>query len=225
PGLGQFLLTVLAANANELGGALPENSFTGAELAAMPQKYAAQSMVAVTDTQTAVTQRYQAEAVRMAAKLGSDHPRTVALAAQADAGAQTVRALAVGAEVATVRPPAASATTAAVSGRLVNTKGQGQEGFTVELVRPNATRVETIGRTDASGFFATVFDDARTTALAREGDLLLRVVDSDGKEVMRATDTIRIAPGADSSSTLTVPVRMVPRSAATAGAELFTSAP
>ena len=224
-GLGPFLVDSLAANANELGGTLSQNSFTAAELATLSRQYASKSIAAVNDTQIATTKIYQAEAVRLSAKLGADHPKAVALSVQADAGAQTARLLATQAEVATIVPPTAGATTAAVSVRLVNAKGQGQEGYTVDLLRANGTRVDTLGITDASGFYATVFDKTKIAALAREGNLFLRVTDAAGKEVYRAKDAIMIAPGADISSTLTVPVRVVPKSVAIDGTVIYVNPP
>ena len=129
-GLWQFLVQVVAANANQLGGTLPENSFTSGEFAMLPQHYAAQSIATVSSTQIATTKMYQFEAMRLSDKLGANNPKAVAMTAQAYAGAQTARLMAIQAEAATIAPPTASDTTAAVSVRLVNAKGQGLEGYT-----------------------------------------------------------------------------------------------
>ena len=125
------------------------------------------------------------------------------------------------AEAATIAPPTASATTAAVSVRLVNAKGQGLEGYTLGLLRANGTLVDTLGRTDASGFFATTYDETKTAAIAREGNLVVQVTDATGKEITRAKDTIKIDPGADVSTTVVVPVPVVPRSVALGGTVIY----
>ena len=173
-GLWQFFVQVVAANANQLGGTLPENSFTSGEFAMLPQQYMARSIATVSSTQVAATKMYQVEAIRLSDKLGANNPKAAALAAQAYAGAQTARVMAIQAEAATITPPTAGATTAAVSVRLVNAKGQGLEGYTIGLLRANGTLVETLGRSGASGFFATTYDEAKTAALAREGNLSSR---------------------------------------------------
>ena len=191
----------------------------------LPQQYMARSIATVSSTQVAATKMYQVEAIRLSDKLGANNPKAAALAAQAYAGAQTARVMAIQAEAATITPPTAGATTAAVSVRLVNAKGQGLEGYTIGLLRANGTLVETLGRSGASGFFATTYDEAKTAALAREGNLLVQVTDAAGKEIIRAKDTIKIDPGADVSTTLIVPVPVVPRSVAVAGTVISINQP
>jgi hypothetical protein len=100
-GLAQFATQALSANARELGGTLPDNAVTTAEMGSLSRRYAARSMAVVNETQVAATQAYSYEAQRLAVKLGADHPMARALQAQADAGVQTAQLIASSAEVAT----------------------------------------------------------------------------------------------------------------------------
>src|SRR5439155_5294414 len=119
-GLWQFFVQVVAANANQLGGTLQENSFTPGEFAMLSQQYTARSIATVSSTQIAATKMYQVESIRMSDKLGANNHKACAVAAQAYAGAQTARVMAIQAEAATIAPPTTGATTAAVRVRLVN---------------------------------------------------------------------------------------------------------
>ena len=176
-GLERFLVEVLGASAGEIGGTLPQGAFTTDELAILPRRYAAKAMEAINETQITATKAYQMEALRLSAKLGAEHPKAMAMTAQANAGVQAAPLMAAHAEAVTIVPPAADSSTATISGRVVNAKGQGQQDHTVELVRSNGTRVETLGITEASGFYAASFDEAKTAALKREGKLFQRVLD------------------------------------------------
>jgi len=209
-GTTNFFVQSLSANANELGGTLPQDAFTPAEVATRSRGYAAKSMVAVSANQVAVNRAYQYEARRLSVKLGVGHPRVVALQAQADGGAQMVQVLSASAEAVTLQAPTPATGGAAVSGRFANDRSQGQPGYTVELLDGKGARVYSVGRTDASGFFAAQLDPAQTATLAKAGGLYPRVVDVQNNEVFRATDTISIAPNANIQMTLTVPVFVVP---------------
>jgi hypothetical protein len=220
-GVWNFLVSVLSASSDQLGGTLPVDSFTQAELVSVSQQATANAIVNVNATQVATTQVYQVEAARMAAKHGANHPTTVALLAQGQAGAQTSRLLAASAETVAVSVPAASAGGSTLSGRFVNDRGQGLADYAVELLRGNGTAVETVGRTDVSGYFSASYDKERTAALAREGDLFARVTDLAGKQVLRDKTALRFAPDANLQTTLMVPVRMVPKSVAISGTVIY----
>ena len=118
-------------------------------------------------------------------------------------------------EAATTRAPEATPVTAAISGRVVNEKGQGQQGFVVEIIGVQGARVDSVDSTDAAGFFGAVYDEARTAALGKAGSLFLRVIDAAGKEIFRSKDAFTSQPGADVRQTITLPVRIVPRSSVT----------
>ncbi len=174
----------------------------------LPQQYAARSIATVSDTQVAATKVYQIEALRLSAKLGAEHPKAMAMTAQANAGVQAAPLMAAHAEAVTIVPPAADASTAPISGRLVNEKGQGRQGYAVELLRANGTRVETLGITDASGFLRRrPYDETQTAALAKEGKLFQqRHSTLMERKSTRDKTAIAIAPGADLQFTLVVPV-------------------
>lgn len=220
-GVWDFLVRVLSASSGQLGGTLPSDAFTQAELASVSQQAAAQALANVNATQVATAHAYQVEAARMAARHGANHPTAVALSVQGQAGAQTSRLLVASAETVAVSVPAAPAGGSTFSGRFVNDRGQGLADHTVELLRGNGTPVETVGRTDASGYFGATYDDGRTVALAREGGLFARVADLAGREVLRDQTVLRFAPGAELKTTLMVPVRVVPKSVAVTGTVIY----
>ncbi len=219
--VGRHLVGVLAANADALGGTLPDDAFTSAELVGVSQQMAAKAIVHVNNTQVATSMAYQVEAVRMAAKHGSDHPLAVALKAQGQAGAQTSRLLAASAETVAVSVAAAPPEGSSLSGRFVNDRGQGLPDYSVELLRANGTRVDATGLTDATGYFSATFDAQRTAVLNKEGDLFARVTDLNGKEVLRDKAALRFAAGVNLQTTLVVPVRVVPKSVAVDGTVIY----
>jgi hypothetical protein len=220
-GVGQFLVSVLGTHADQLGGTLPEDAFTAADVVGVAQQSAATAVSAINATQVAATKAYQFEAARVAAKHGSDHPVTVALRTQGEAGAQTNRVLAASAEAVGVSAPETPARGATLSGRFINERGQGLADYSVELTRANGTRLETVGLTDASGFFSAAYDEKQTAVLNKEGDLFARVVDLAGKEVLRDKTALRFTPDAALQVTLTVPVRVVPKSVAIDGTVIY----
>ena len=220
-GLATYVARSSAAISSELGGTLSSSAFTAADVNTQSRAYLSRSLASVTENEVVRAKAYQFEAARLTQKLGADNPRTVSVKTQAEAGVPVSRLVARSAEAVTIERPVATATTATVSGRVVNEKGQGQEGYTVELVRADGTRVETVGRTDASGHYAATYNEARTADLVNQGDVYLRVVDPAGRETFRATGATAVKAGADIRSTTTTPVRVVSRSAATAGTEIF----
>jgi hypothetical protein len=222
-GVVQFLAQVLAANAHDLGGTIEQNSFTAAELATLARRSMSQSLIMINDTEIAITKAHQFEAARMEAKLGAEHPKVVAQVARAEGGVAIARALAQQAGSATIETPEADPRSAAVAVRVVNSKDQGQAGYTVALVRTDGKPLDTIGRTDETGYCAIVFNEAKTASLSKEGRLLLRVLDEAGREVLLTRDPITIEPGANLRLTLTIPVQVVPKSVATDGRVIFTT--
>jgi hypothetical protein len=221
-GLAQFATQALSANARELGGTLPDNAVTTAEMGSLSRRYAARSMAVVNETQVAATQAYSYEAQRLAVKLGADHPMARALQAQADAGAHAAQLVASSAEVATVEVAAPVEGGSALGGRFVNARGQGQQGYVVGLLRGNGTQLEVVGTTDEAGAFSAVYDPKQTAVLQKEGDLFLRVTDASGKqEIVRGKEPVRLAAGANVQVTLTGPVRIVPKSVALDGTVIF----
>jgi hypothetical protein len=216
-----FFNNAVAAHAGELGGVLAAESFSDAEMNTLAHGYSAASIGTVNATQAAVNRSYLSEATRLSAKHGAAHPTAKALQTQADAGAQATRLLATSAEAVQVQPPAPSAGGAALSGRFVNARGQGLRDHVIGLLRSNGSALLTVGTTRENGFFAASFADEQAAALSKEGELFIRVTDFAGKEVLRTEAPIRIAPGANVQLTLTVPVRIVPRSVIVDGTVIF----
>jgi hypothetical protein len=210
--VGSFAAPALSAQAAQLGGTISADAFSEAEVNSLAQGYTTVSIAQVNTTQVAVTRAYQTEAVRIEAKLGTQHPKALALNAQAEAGVVTQRILATSAEAAATTTPTVPDAGSAISGRLVNTKGQGQAGYTVELASATGAPAATIGRTDGNGGFGASFNSDETARLQKLGKLLPRVLDAAGKEVLLSKDAVVLAPGASVQITLTLPVRIVPRS-------------
>ncbi|WP_166359396.1 right-handed parallel beta-helix repeat-containing protein [Pseudomonas akapageensis] len=217
----QFLVRVLAANANQLGGTLQQNAFSSTKLATLTQRTTAQALNHINATQVATTRVYQTEALRMAAKHGADHPASRALAARGAAGAQISRLLASSAQALAVSVPVTPEGGSTFSGRLVNDRGQGLADYSVELLQTNGTLLGTVGRTDTSGFFSAAYDKSQTAALNRSGEIFARVMDFTAKEVLFDKTPLHFTPGADVQVTLVVPVRVVPKSVVVGGTVIY----
>ncbi len=220
-GVLQFLVAVLAAHADQLGGTLQDNAFSSDELATLGRTSTAKAMATTNATQVETTRVYQAEAARLADKHGADHPTTVALQAQANAGAVTSRLLAASAESLSITLPPASSTGSSLSGRFTNSRGQGLPDHIVELVRANGGTVDRVGITDAAGGFSALYDAQRTEALAKEGTLHARVLDGQGREVLRDDTALAFAAGVDLQLLLSIPLRVVPKSVILSGTVIY----
>jgi hypothetical protein len=219
--IGQFLVTVLAANAEQLGGTLSSSAFSSAELTTLTQQTTARAIVQVNASQVATTKAYQAEAARMTQKHGAEHPTSAALTAKSQAGAETSRLLATSAETLSVSVPTAPEGGSTFSGRFINDRGQGLADHSVSLLRSNGAEVENVGRTDAAGAFSVAYDSAQTARLDKEGELFARVTDLAGKEVLRDKTALRFTAGAELQATLVVPVRVVPKSVVVNGTLIY----
>jgi hypothetical protein len=215
-----FFDNAVAAHAGELGGVLSAEQFTD-DLPALSAKYSADAVNAMNTTQVATNQTYLREAARLRAKHGAEHRVARQLQTQANAGAQSSRLLATSGEVLRVDPPQPQGGGAVISGRFVNARGQGLGDHTVTLLRANGTALQTVGITNDVGFFAASFPDEQAAALAKEGDLFIRVSELGGGEVLRTKEPIRIGPNANVQLTLTVPVRVVPKSVVIDGTVIF----
>ena len=182
--VGAMAAPALSAQASQLGGTIDADAFTEAEVNALAKGYTSTSLLQVNTTQVAVTRAYQTESFRLEEKIGADHPKTRSLAAQAEAGVVTQQFLTTSAEAFGSVAPVVPDAGAAISGRLVNSKGQGQAGFAVELVNTAGAQAAALGRSDKYGAFGDSFDADETTRLARLGKLRARVLDAAGAEVL-----------------------------------------
>lgn len=221
--IGQFLIAVLQANAAQLGGSLSKDSFSGDQVGELTQQSAAQAVGQINATQVQTTQLYQVEAYRMEAKHGSEFVTVQTLKNQAYAGAQTSRLLATSQETLSIREVRKHSDGASFSGRLLNSREQGVGGYTIELLRSNGAVAETVGVSDATGFFGTRFTAEQTAVLEKYSPLFARVSDGNGKQVLRDSNALSFHSGADLQVTLVVPLRVVPKSVIKDGTVIFGS--
>jgi len=219
--VGVFAAPALSAQASQLGGTIEADAFSEAEVNMLAKGYISTSLLQVNTTQVAITRAYQTESVRLEAKIGADHPKTRSLAAQAEAGVTTQQLLSSSAEAFGSVSPTVPDAGSAISGRLINTKGQGQAGYSIELVNSAGAQAAALGRSDKNGAFGESFDADDTARLARLGKLRARALDAAGNEVLLGKDPLVFATGADLQITLTLPVRVVPRSVALTGTVIF----
>jgi hypothetical protein len=206
-----FAAPALSAHASQLGGAIEPDTFTGAEMKTLAQRYTMAALTHVYATQVAVTRAWQAEASRLAARLGAGHPKVVELNAQAEAAVTAQRLLAITAEAGAGPLQQVPEGGSALSGRLVDARGQGQAGYQIELASQDGAAAARIGPSDANGNFGASFDANETARLARLGKLLPRVLDDAGREVLLSQDAVVLAPGAHPQITLVLPQRVAPR--------------
>ena len=85
-GLGQHVSTTIGTFAADLGGELPADAFTPAEVVTLSHQFTATSLATLTSTQVAINRALGAEAARLSARHGADYPTAVALNAEAEAG-------------------------------------------------------------------------------------------------------------------------------------------
>lgn len=219
--LWDFLVWVLSAQTDLLGGELGSNSFSLAEREQLPQKYLGASLKKVQQNKSALMQSHQQEAASLIEIHGNNYPAAEALAVEVDADATNVHLIGQGAETFGNVLPTAAASGATLSGRLVNDRGQGLRRATIELTRRNGSLVEAVAITDANGYFSASYDPEQTRRLEREGDLFLRAVDARGNEILRDTVALRFAADAQLRITLTVPVPLVPRAGVVGAQPIF----
>lgn len=223
--VGAFAAPALSAYASQLGGHSEPAAFSEAEMKTLAQRYTVVSLTHVNTTQVAVTRVYQAEASRLEAKLGAVHPKTIALTAQAEAAVAAQRLLSMTAEAGAATSPEVPDRGSALSGRLINSKGQGEAGYTIELARRDGSSAARLGRSDANGNFSAGFDADETEGLAKLGKLLPRVLDDAGKEVLLSQDAVLLVPGANLRIILMLPRHAVSRSVTPNGAVIFGPGP
>ena len=197
---------------------------TAADAQALLQDGAGRSYLAV--RQGAVQQYvlYQAEADRLGKKYGATDSKVLSLQGQAESAALAATQLGAAADAVRVSTPAAPEGGVVLDGRVTDDKAKPRAGLTVELVRADGTRLEALGRTDASGYYAAVLDRARTAALARERAAFIRVTDAAGAEVFRSTETVAVQPDAPVRTRITVPASGIPRAVFSGGTVIFTTA-
>lgn len=181
------------------------------DLLPMAARFAARAAAVAGMIRLGLAHAWGEEAARMAYRHGQHSALGAALAAEAAAGAPAAQLLAASAEAGAFTPPPPPPEGAAFSARVVNDRGQGFEGHAVELVRADGRKVERPGISDEGGFVGAAYDGRRVQVLQQEGTLFARVLDRDGREVLRAREGLRFSPGADIRLALVLPLRPQPR--------------
>lgn len=164
---------------------------------------------------------YQTEAARQTIKYGEASPMVAALKQDAAYTSDLAVNLGAVAQVARVQPPAVAPQGAVIDGRVTDDKAMGRAGMKVELVRANGTRIETVGVTDVSGYYALALNPAKTTALAKEEAVYLHVTDAGGNTVYRSAEKLDIAPDGIVRQRIAVPAKPVARSSFGSGTVIF----
>lgn len=140
---------------------------------------------------------YQLESVRLARKLGADHPRVRRLAARSKELAAEARALAAEKEMAAVKPPTIAENEALVNGRITDPNRRGIGKLMVGLRDPNGqplSGVEDV-ETDAVGYYALKLSPAAAERAAEAGAVLV-VMNQAGNLVHQSEETFTPAAGA-----------------------------
>jgi hypothetical protein len=207
---GHALFGMLRAGA-EPGGAPAADDFDAAGLEAVARAGHARAAGVVAASGAALAMAHYEEAGRLASRHGAGHPLAEALAQQAQSGLPAAAVLAASAETLGIAEPGLPKGGATLAGRVVNDRGQGLAGYGVELLRQNGDPVEAVGLTDAAGVFSAGYDARHTAALQGQGLLRARVLDREGRELVRGEAALQFAPEAQLRLTLVVLLRTVPR--------------
>ena len=138
----------------------------------------------------------QREEIRLAQKLGADHPRLQRLRARRLELVESTHRLATEVETARIRVPDVSETEVLVHGRILDEHQRGLSGLTVYAVDAAGqpvTQVEQV-TTDAKGYYALKVDPAKVPAKVRE-QLVLAVRTPTERVVHQTKTPLKLAPG------------------------------
>jgi hypothetical protein len=220
--VGQFLVKVLQANAAQLGGNLSSDAFSGDQLGELTQHSAAEAVGQIHATQVQTTQLYQMEAYRLEMKHGTDYPVVQSMKNQAYASAQSNQLLATSQETLTIREARKTSNDGAYfSGRLLNDRQQGVGGYTIDLIASNGRVVENVGVSASNGSFSASFSSEQTAALEKQSPLFAKVSDENGKALLKDANPLQFRAGAELHITLTVALKVVPKSVVKDGTVIF----
>jgi hypothetical protein len=148
------------------------------------------------EVQLAARVLMEAEAVRLAAKLGAEAPRVQALKAAAAARVEVAQALDVEVQIASVRVPRVAQTDTLLHGRITDQSLTRVAGVAVQLVDAGGKPVAGVPavQTDAQGYYAFVLKPEQAAALAKEK--LAVTIAGSGQSVQPAQAPLTLQPGA-----------------------------
>jgi hypothetical protein len=148
------------------------------------------------EVQLAARALLDAEATRLAGKLGAEAPRVQALKAAAAARVELAKALDVEVQIASVRVPRVAQADTLLHGRITDQSLSRVAGVTVQLVDAGGNPVADVPavQTDAQGYYAFVLKSDQAAALAQEA--LAVTIASGDQSVKPAQPTVTVKPGA-----------------------------
>lgn len=150
----------------------------------------------VRDVNLSTRALFQAEAARLAKKVGADDPRVRRFTARAAQGLDLNAALEVEAQIARVRSPVVDRVDALIQGRVVDARGAGIAGADVRVVDANGNDTGlAVAKTDASGYYAITVPAAVVEKLPAGQALRLEVAGDQGKVIPAAGGAFALAPG------------------------------
>lgn len=148
------------------------------------------------EAQLAARALLEAEASRLAGKLGADAPRVLALRSAATSRVAVAQAIDVEVQIASVRVPRVEQADTLLHGRVTDQSLGRVAGVTVQLVNARGAPVESVSavQTDAQGYYAFVLKPEQAQALAKEK--LAVTVASGDVAVKPAQPALAVQPGA-----------------------------
>ena len=140
---------------------------------------------------------FQRDAARMEKELGKDHPRVEQIRTRLKTQAKAVSDLEIKLELEKIKVPSVPERGALVHGRVADRYNRGISGLKITIEDEKERTLRSLGwtETDASGYYALIFDSSKIKKLMNlEGAYLVISTQAD-KIVHREPETIKAAPG------------------------------
>jgi hypothetical protein len=137
-----------------------------------------------------------AEALRLAQKLGRAHPRTQTMLARVDTSLSLLDALEIEAQIAKVRSPVVDMASAVVHGRIVEAGREGVANTGVQLVNDKGEDLGVVAvKTDEAGYYAIELKPEVVAMLGPDRKAFLSISGEKGKVVPAGLDGFAVKAG------------------------------
>jgi len=177
-----------------------------------------QGLRGVAGMQAALQTTRAAESARLA---GSPADAAGIATVPAERAARIVAELGRQADLAAIREAAAPDGGFVVDGRLVDERGAGRAGLTVELLGRNGRSLNLAATTDAAGYYAVTVDAEQAEAVRRQGTVTARVLDAQGSVLKRLDEPLAVAEGTPERRAATIERERPTRAATLEGRVIF----